>query len=88
MDKTIAGEFDRLKCCVIIPTYNNMLTLLDVINDVKSYTSNIIVVNDGSTDDTEEILDKVDGIEKAGYDRLDIRPGRALRSAVARLQLA
>ncbi|WP_430813720.1 DUF2062 domain-containing protein [Carboxylicivirga sp. RSCT41] len=67
MDKTIAGEFDRLKCCVIIPTYNNMLTLLDVINDVKSYTSNIIVVNDGSTDDTEGILDKAEGIEKAGY---------------------
>ncbi len=63
-----AGEIDELKCCVIIPTYNNEQTLLSVINDVKSYTSSIIVVNDGSTDSSAEILEKVSEIECVSYD--------------------
>ena len=48
--------FDELNCCVIIPTYNNAGTLAKVIEDVLCYTSNILVVNDGSTDKTPEIL--------------------------------
>lgn len=42
--------------CVIIPTYNNAGTILDVIIDTYNYISNIIVVNDGSTDETSTIL--------------------------------
>ncbi|MET0241993.1 MAG: DUF2062 domain-containing protein [Flavitalea sp.] len=45
-------QFDELKICVLIPTYNNAGTVARVIRDVSFYTSNIIVVNDGSTDDT------------------------------------
>jgi glycosyltransferase involved in cell wall biosynthesis len=47
---------DDLKCCVIIPTYNNDQTLEKLIRDVKTLTGNIIVVNDGSTDRTAGIL--------------------------------
>ena len=46
----------ELKCCVIIPTYNNADTLERVIRGVQEYTDDILVVNDGSTDGTEEIL--------------------------------
>lgn len=42
--------------CVIIPTYNNAKTLKRVIDGVLSYTSNIVIINDGSTDDTAQIL--------------------------------
>ncbi|MEI6434587.1 MAG: DUF2062 domain-containing protein [Bacteroidota bacterium] len=42
--------------CVIIPTYNNENTLADVINGVLEHTSDVIVVNDGSTDNTAFIL--------------------------------
>jgi len=42
--------------CVIIPTYNNAKTLKRVIEGVLSYTSNIVIINDGSTDDTAQIL--------------------------------
>ncbi len=45
-----------LKWCVIIPTYNNCKTLKNVIDGVLGYTDNIIVVNDGATDDTAQIL--------------------------------
>ncbi|PZR15593.1 MAG: DUF2062 domain-containing protein [Flavobacterium psychrophilum] len=47
---------DKLKCCVIIPTYNNHKTLKRVIDGVLEYTANVIVVNDGSTDTTAAIL--------------------------------
>jgi glycosyltransferase involved in cell wall biosynthesis len=47
---------DRLKCCVIIPTYNNHKTLKRVLDGVLQYTSNVIVVNDGSTDTTPVLL--------------------------------
>lgn len=48
--------FDRWKTCVLIPTYNNAGTLQQVIESVWAYTHHIIVVNDGSTDQTAGIL--------------------------------
>lgn len=42
--------------CAIIPTYNNSRTIADVILRTKRYINNIIVVIDGSTDDTMEVL--------------------------------
>src|SRR5690606_29017836 len=42
--------------CVIIPTYNNVNTLSRVVDGVRRYTSRVIVVNDGSTDTTREVL--------------------------------
>lgn len=47
-----------IQCCVIIPTYNNRNTLRRVIDGVLQYAAGqeIIVVNDGSTDDTTSIL--------------------------------
>lgn len=45
------------KVCVIIPTYNNVKTLQRVLDGVFYFTSNIIVVNDGSTDETTTVLE-------------------------------
>ena len=42
--------------CVIIPTYNNEKTLGRVIKKVSEITQNIIIINDGSTDETSKIL--------------------------------
>lgn len=44
------------KICVLIPTYNNEKTLKRVIDGVLNYTESIIVINDGSTDSTPQIL--------------------------------
>lgn len=46
--------------CVIIPTYNNATTIRQVISDVAAYTDDIIVVNDGCTDNTASILSEMD----------------------------
>lgn len=52
------------KCCVIIPTYNNHKTLKRVIDGVLEYTQNVLVINDGSTDTTVEILAWFSNIEQ------------------------
>jgi glycosyltransferase involved in cell wall biosynthesis len=44
--------------CVIVPTYNNERTLVSVLEGVLRYTSNVLVINDGSTDSTAEILER------------------------------
>lgn len=44
------------KYCVLIPTYNNATTIVDVLTSVLEYSSYVIVVNDGSTDATSEKL--------------------------------
>ncbi|WP_024771976.1 DUF2062 domain-containing protein [Aquimarina macrocephali] len=49
-------KIDLFNVCVIIPTYNNCKTLRRVIDGVLLYTKNIIIVNDGATDTTQEIL--------------------------------
>jgi len=54
--KLLSEKFKTLKCCVIIPTYNNYKTLQQVIEGVLVYTEDVIIVNDGSTDATSEIL--------------------------------
>ncbi|PJJ64835.1 DUF2062 domain-containing protein [Chryseobacterium geocarposphaerae] len=51
------------KICVLIPTYNNEKTLKRVIDGVLEYTENIIIVNDGSTDSTKEILSQYPQID-------------------------
>ncbi len=44
------------RVCVIIPTYNNERTLLAVIDSVLEFAHHLIVINDGSTDATAELL--------------------------------
>lgn len=51
-----------IHCCILIPTYNNQKTLRRVIDGVLAYSSeDIIVINDGSTDDTALILESYRG---------------------------
>jgi len=54
--------------CVVLPTYNNAATLPAVIDSVLEYIPAVIVVNDGSTDGTAEILERYAGkIEVVSY---------------------
>lgn len=65
MEQSTAYWHERLKqlnVVVIIPTYNNAGTLATVIENVRFYASDIIVVNDGCTDATARILSELKGI--------------------------
>ncbi|NOR88190.1 MAG: DUF2062 domain-containing protein [Bacteroidales bacterium] len=49
-------KFDKLGAIVLIPTYNNAPKLEAVIRDVLQYTHHVLIINDGSTDQTPTIL--------------------------------
>lgn len=53
---TIAQRLKHLKCCVVMATYNNEMTLPRILDGVLSFTEEIILVNDGSSDLTVELL--------------------------------
>lgn len=44
---------------MVIPTYNNRNTLKKVLQGLLKYTRNLIVINDGSTDGSGEILQEI-----------------------------
>lgn len=64
---TIQKRLKALNCCVIIPTYNNKTTILDVIDDVRHYCQDIFVVLDGPTDGTAEAVKKLTDITWIDY---------------------
>jgi len=59
--------FKKQKVCVIIPTFNNQKTIVGIVEDVKKYCNDIFVVNDGSTDQTNDLLKNISGIQVIGY---------------------
>lgn len=78
----IRSLFQVHKICVLIPTYNNALTLERVIRDVLTYTDQLIIVNDGSTDSTGRILEAFPAIRKVSYEQ-NRGKGYALRTGFA-----
>ena len=65
--KTCRERLKEMNCLVVIPTYNNEGTVLDVIRDVMEYAPELLVVNDGSTDSTSSLLHGVEGIRLLEY---------------------
>ena len=62
-------QFRRLKCCVLIPTYNNATTIGKVITDVLQFSDDVCVVNDGSTDNTLEVIAAFHQIKLHSYSK-------------------
>lgn len=76
--------------CVVIPTYNNVESISDVIKDVQNYCMDVFVVNDGSTDGTEQKLRSIEGItlidcstNKGKGEALKLAFNKALQSGFA-----
>lgn len=84
MNSNTEIESSRIKCCVIVPTYNNAGTLEEVLLKVLEHTGHVLVVNDGSTDETAEILARyTDRIELITF-KENIGKGYALRKGFER----
>jgi glycosyltransferase involved in cell wall biosynthesis len=62
-----AHRFERLKVCIVVATFNNEKTLAALIRDLKTFDAPIIVVNDGSTDQTPEILNQFNDLHTLSY---------------------
>ena len=50
------NDSNTSRICVVMPTYNNDGTLRDVVERVLQFCQDVIVVNDGCTDTSAEIL--------------------------------
>lgn len=55
-EEVIKDSLRQLGICVIVPTYNNERTLARVLGEVLAYANDVIVVNDGATDSTPDII--------------------------------
>ena len=53
--------------CVVIPTFNNVGTIADVVQRSKVQCDDVIVVCDGANDGTLEVLQSMDGITLVTY---------------------
>ena len=62
-------HLERLEVIVVIPTYNNAGTITEVIRGISRYSRHILVVNDGSTDNTADLLLEFQEIEVLAYTR-------------------
>ena len=56
-----------MRLCAVIPTYNNAATLGSVLDGVLAVCPDVIVVNDGSSDATGELLANAAGVHVIGY---------------------
>lgn len=65
--------------CVVIPTYNNQQTIAHVVEEALRYCADVIVVDDGCTDDTPRILHGIEGITVVAHTR-NRGKGTALKS--------
>lgn len=57
MNGQLRPAMKRHGICVLLPTYNNAGTLHDVVSAVLEHCDDVIVVDDGSTDGTRQILE-------------------------------
>lgn len=55
------------KICVLVPTYNNAALIGPVVKELLTYTNQVVVVNDGSTDDTLQVLAQFPEIDIVSY---------------------
>jgi glycosyltransferase involved in cell wall biosynthesis len=71
------------KTSIIVPAYNEEETIEKVINDIKTYAhlAEIIVVNDASTDKTNELLSKITGITVVNHSK-NSGYGASLKSGI------
>lgn len=76
--REFSKRFSDLSCCVLIPTYNNEKTLSKVIESVLEYTKDIIIINDGATDSTSEILKRYEYLTQIHFSK-NKGKGMALR---------
>lgn len=65
---------------ILIPVYNEQRKVSEVISQLKKYFNNIVVINDGSTDSTLEVLNELDVITISHF--LNLGQGAAISTGI------
>jgi len=68
-----------MKVYIVIPAYNEAARIGDVLKDIKKVTSNVIVVDDGSADNTSQVAKKY--IKNVLKHRVNLGKGATLKTA-------
>lgn len=84
---SLQSKFNQYHTCILIPTYNNAGTLKRVLEEVLQYTTSLIVINDGSTDHTADILSNFPEINVHHLEK-NSGKGKALRKGFTIAQSA
>ncbi|MDR1730010.1 MAG: DUF2062 domain-containing protein [Prevotellaceae bacterium] len=74
-------ELKQINCCILIPTYNNAGTIRQVATDALQYCEDVFVINDGSTDNTLDILHSMPDIRVVSYAQ-NKGKGNALKTGI------
>ena len=72
-DKTLSRKY-----YVVVPVFNEQKNIRRMLNRLQAYTNNTIVVNDGSTDNTKDILKTYEEIAVVNL-RNNLGKGAAMR---------
>jgi dolichol-phosphate mannosyltransferase len=78
-----------MKLSVIIPVYNEKNTILEILKKIErvdlsalNFEKEIIIVDDGSTDETKDILKKIENKYKIIYQDKNLGKGAAIRAGL------
>lgn len=76
----IQKAFAQWKICLVVPTYNNAGTLRQLLQEIEELTSQVIIVNDGSTDSTAAILADFEELFTVCFHPVNKGKGHALKT--------
>lgn len=66
----VQGVLDKMSICIIVPTHNESNTIQDLIMKIKERKYDVVVIDDGSTDNTAEEAKKSGAhIIRHGYNK-------------------
>ena len=59
----------KAKVCAVIPFYNEIDFLFDVVSETLNFVDKVIAVNDGSTDGSEKNIDNIERVQVISLNR-------------------
>ena len=83
MSPEVDSRLRTARCCVLVPTYNNAPFLPLFLAELVNATKEVVVVNDGSTDDTAAILSEYESEITVIHHNENRGKGIALRTGFA-----
>jgi len=67
------------RICVLLPTFNNAQTLPRIVEYSKQYVTDVVVINDGCTDETAAVLKSIDDVAVVVHET-NLGKGAAIKS--------